>query len=81
MDSKMSDATRWIVKDRRIEEFKQKNEEKSLDELISEAETLQLDINKTFSAFYDINKQVRTDIDDFCHIYENSLNCTTDKST
>lgn len=43
-------------------------EEKPIRELLKESKDLQNDINIIFAELSDLNRQVRIDIDDFCHI-------------
>lgn len=40
----------------------------SIKELIRESQELQNEINSIFAELSDINRQVKIDIDDFCHI-------------
>lgn len=48
--------------------FKSEVSSSSVGELIRESQALQNEINSIFAELSDINRQVKIDIDEFCHI-------------
>lgn len=51
----------------------------TIKELALESKTLQAEIRKLFEDYRDINQEIKSDIDDFCRIYEN--NTSTDNTS